>query len=267
MTATNAAGLRLDERTREECRALAAEGAVVILPIGATEQHGPHLPIGTDSFHAEHVALTAAARAEAGVPVLVAPLLPYGSSAHHLPFGGTASLSSETFLRVLMELGETLVQSGFGRLLLLNGHGGNHQLVQIAARDLALAHDVDVAACSWWNLAADALAEAGALGRGRLPGHAGAFETSVILALRPGLAREPLPARDDPGPATIAFRDPLSVELHGGWSAIEGYTDSPAAAHAEHGRQYVEIGVDAVAAAIRRLVDASRRRAGGSAGG
>jgi creatinine amidohydrolase len=256
MSRTDGSGLRLDERTREECRALAAEGAVVVLPIGATEQHGPHLPIGTDSFHAEHVALAAAARAEAGVPVLVAPTLPYGSSAHHLPFGGTASLTSETFLRVLLELGGTLVSSGFTRLVLLNGHGGNHQLVQIAGRDLALAHRVDVASCSWWHLASPELEAAGALERGRLPGHAGAFETSVILALRPELARQPLPARDDPGPATVFLRDPLVIDRHGQWGAIEGWTDSPAQADAEHGRAYVEIGAEVAARAIRRLVGA-----------
>jgi creatinine amidohydrolase len=253
--------LLLAEHTRVECRALAAAGAVVVLPIGATEQHGPHLPVGTDNLQVEHVVLQAAARAAAGVPVLVAPTLPYGCSPHHVPFGGTASLSSETFLRVLVELGTALAQSGFTRLALVNGHGGNHQLTSVAARDLALAHDIDVAACSWWHVAAEAAVAAGALERGRVPGHAGAFETSCILALRADLVAEELPHRD-PAANSVAYRDPLQLELHGSWGAIDGYSDSPANGEAEHGRTYLELGADAVADAIRRLVAASPRRSG-----
>ena len=255
--------LLLAEHTRVECRELAAAGAVVVLPIGATEQHGPHLPVGTDTLQVEHVVLEAVRRADAGVPVLAAPALPYGCSPHHVPFGGTASLSSETFLRVLVELGGALAESGFGRLALVNGHGGNHQLTSVAARDLALAHDVDVAACSWWHLAADRVVAAGALERGRVPGHAGAFETSCVLALRADLVASELPRRD-PAPHSVAYRDPLQLEQHGSWAAIDGWSDSPASAGAEHGRMYLDLGAEAVAEAIARLVAASPERSGGA---
>ena len=80
--------LLLHEFTRTELAAL-APNALLVLPTGAIEQHGPHLPVGTDFFAVEYVARTAAAEAAAQIPVLVTPTMPFGSSHHHLPFGGT----------------------------------------------------------------------------------------------------------------------------------------------------------------------------------
>jgi creatinine amidohydrolase len=133
----------------------------------------------------------------------------------------------------------------------------------VAARDLALTHDVDVAACSWWHLAAERAVAAGALQRGRVPGHAGAFETSCILALRGDLVATERPRRE-PATHTVAYTDPLQLELHGSWAAIDGYSDSPAYADAEHGRTYLELAADVLAEALARLVAASPAR--GSAG-
>ena len=85
----------LQELTRTEAKHLGPE-AVIVFPVGATEQHGPHLPTGTDHFAVEHIARAGAAVAAAHVPVVVAPTLPFGSSHHHIPFGGPRSLSTET---------------------------------------------------------------------------------------------------------------------------------------------------------------------------
>src|SRR5438034_8081666 len=93
--------LLFEELTREELCA-AAPDTLAILPVGATEQHGPHLPVGTDRFTVEHIARAAAAEAAGRIPVLVAPTLPFGSSHHHLPFGGTLSLGTETYYHVLV---------------------------------------------------------------------------------------------------------------------------------------------------------------------
>src|SRR5438034_9863512 len=126
--------LLLHEFTRTELAALAPD-ALLVLPTGAIEQHGPHLPIGTDFFAVEHVTRTAAAEAAAQIPVLVTPTMPFGSSHHHLPFGGTMSLSTETYYRVIYELAESLIVSGFRRMFIVNGHGGNNELIQLVARD------------------------------------------------------------------------------------------------------------------------------------
>jgi len=96
------------EMNREQLRAAAGE-SLAVLPIAATEQHGPHLPTGTDLFAAEAVAREAAALAAEKIPVIVTPALPFGSSHHHFIFGATLSLSTETYYRVLCELVESLI--------------------------------------------------------------------------------------------------------------------------------------------------------------
>lgn len=249
----------LQELTREEARALAPR-ALAVLPVGATEQHGPHLPVGTDHFAVEWIARAAAARAAAEISVVVAPTLPFGSSHHHLPFGGTMSLGTETYYRVLRDLLESLIGGGFRRIFVVNGHGGNQELIQLAARDLALAHPAHLAAASYWTIAWDDLVAAGATGPGRLPGHAGAFETALVLALRPDLVREPRPRRDDApgGDARPGAR--YRAESHGSWQAMDGYTDSPARATAEQGRAWLDAAAGAVGHA---LVEFYRATGGG----
>lgn len=237
----------LEELTREEARTAGSDG-LVVLPLGATEQHGPHLPLGTDTLHVSHVAREAALRVADRLTVAVAPALPYGCSPHHLPFGGTASLTSETFARVVRELAGSLADSGCRRIFLVNGHGGNHELVQVAARDVSLGHSVDVGVGSWWAIAGSRLAPTAEATR--VPGHAGAFETAVVLSLRPDLVRRP-PARPDL--VTDAWQRPGRTFRHEGsglLAAIDGFTDDPSAGIAEHGSAWVEAGVEALADAL-----------------
>src|SRR5436309_1094354 len=183
------------EMNREQLRAAAGE-SLAVLPIGATEQHGPHLPAGTDLFAVDVLAREAAAQASAEVPVIVTPALPFGSSHHHFIFGATLSLSTETYFRVLCDLIESLITDGFKRIFIVNGHGGNHELAQLAARDMALRHPVRVAAGSYWNIAWRELVAIDAHRGRRLPGHAGDFETSLMLSLRPDLVPAERPRRD-----------------------------------------------------------------------
>src|SRR5207245_7034483 len=96
------------EMNREQLRAAAGD-SLAVLPIGATEQHGPHLPTGTDYFSVETLAREAAEQASNRIPVIVTPALPFGSSHHHFVFGATLSLATETYYRVLCELVESLI--------------------------------------------------------------------------------------------------------------------------------------------------------------
>jgi creatinine amidohydrolase len=241
--------LLLSELTREAANDAAARGALLVWPVGATEQHGPHLPVGTDALHAEWVSRAAANLAWGSIDVVVAPTLAIGSSEHHVPFGGTMSLSTEGWFRTVMEGTESLLRSGFTRVFIVNGHGGNHELAQLVARDLGLRYPAHVAGGSWWAIAWDALIEAGAADAGRFPGHAGRFETSLVMALRPELVVEPLPHRDDPGPTTDRkrFGGDYRAEHHGSWQAIDGYSDSPDLADARMGRRWLEVGAAEVA--------------------
>ena len=238
------------EMTRKELRAIAAD-TLVVLPLGATEQHGPHLPAGTDFLTIDHLAREAAAQASAGISVIVTPPLPFGSSDHHLSFGATLSLGTETYYRVLTDLIRSLATDGFRRIFLLNGHGGNHELAQLAARDIALELPVRVAAGSYWTIAWDALVELQAHLGCRLPGHAGIFETSMMLALRPELVESERPHRDygqDTDPRS--FHSPYRHERHGSWKEIDGYSDSPDAGSAEKGHRYQQAVIGAVAQAF-----------------
>jgi creatinine amidohydrolase len=239
---------RLNELTRVRCRELAAD-CLLVWPVGATEQHGPHLPVGTDAMHAEWVATRAADLVADRIPVVIAPTLPFGSSAHHLPFGGTMSIATETYYRVLVDLTESLIADGFRRIFIVNGHGGNHELIQLVARDVALRRDATIAAGSWWTIAWDALVREGAADAGTFPGHSGAFETSLVQAMRPDLVVGPLPHREALGKVERRrFLGDLRVERHGSWTDMEGWTDSPDRATAERGAGYLDASIAALAA-------------------
>ncbi len=240
----------LAELSRVEAQE-AAPQALLIFPVGAVEQHGPHLPVGTDTLIVGQVAQAAAQLAAESIPVVLAPVMPFGSSHHHLPFGGTMSLGTETYYRAIYELAESLVAGGFRRIFILNSHGGNNELIQLVVRDLALRHPVWAAAASYWVTAWDALVALEAHHHGRLPGHAGAFETSLVSALRPELVRSPLPHRDTfEGSSPRGFYGPVRREAHGSWQAIDGYSDSPDRASAELGRRYLAAIAQAVAGAL-----------------
>ncbi len=245
------ARLLFQELTREEARAVAPE-TLVLFPVGAVEQHGPHLPVATDYLTVEHIARAAAAEAAARIPVVVAPTMPFGSSHHHLPFGGTMSLSTRTYYRTIYDLTESLITSGFHRIFILNGHGGNHELVQLVARDLALKHPVNIGAGSYWTVAWDALVEVKANAFGRFPGHAGVYETSQVLALRPDLVRQPLPHRDPAGAADPRWSSSTAYrrEIHGFWQEIDGFTDNPDRADGERGAVYLRAASGAIAQAL-----------------
>lgn len=156
-----------------------AAADVALLPTGATEQHGPHLPLGTDT------------RAAVGVierldrdDAVVLPPLAVGVSDHHRQFSGTLSLSPETFEASVREIVESLAAHGVQKVIVVNGHGGNDDALRRAARRLRQEETAFVVPWNWWsNLTDDHEA---LFGRDHV-GHAGAAETSVISALAPSL--------------------------------------------------------------------------------
>jgi creatinine amidohydrolase len=244
------------ELTRVELAALAPQ-ALAIVPLGATEQHGPHLPTGTDFFHAEWVARAAALQASGRVPLVVTPTLPFGSSEHHFPFGGTVSLPTTVYYEVVTAITESLVRDGFRRIFLVNGHGGNHELIQLVARDVALRRPVAIAAASWWSAAWDVMVAAGALEIGRLPGHAGGFETALVMAMRPELVASELPDRPAvPSNANARYPGPVREERHGFWQSIDGFTDGPALATPEAGRRWLDVATDELARLFEAFAEA-----------
>ncbi len=166
----------------DDFRALDAAQTVAVLPLGATEQHGPHLPVSVDRDLVDEVIRRGLALLDDTLPVLVLPTLAVGKSNEHSAFAGTLTLSAETLLRVLMEIGQSVARAGVRKLLLVNGHGGNAPVMDIAARDLRAEHGLVTAGCSWYALSGeegvlDAREQAHGL-------HAGESETSAMLAVR-----------------------------------------------------------------------------------
>ncbi|SDC96619.1 creatinine amidohydrolase [Paenibacillus sp. UNCCL117] len=241
--------------TREQLTELAQDRYTVVVPLAATEQHGPHLSVYTDSLICDYISRHAVKRAveSGGAKLLLAPLLPFGCSGHHLAFGGTLSLSSTTYLQVLRDLGDSLILSGFRRIIFLNGHGGNEHLMHQASQDLAVAHPVSVASASYWNIARDALAAANATEVGRVPGHAGGFETSLVLALDQTMVQEERIAVEHRG-QSLSSSGPAGTILckHGELTGVDGYTDSASRASAQKGQEYLEMIVQAVSEWLSR---------------
>jgi creatinine amidohydrolase len=250
-----------NELTRQELGALLPD-AVVVLPTAATEQHGPHLATGHDAFIVAEIARRAAERAGGTATVIVAPVLSFGSSDHHLAFGGTLSLRTETYLLVMKDLLRSMITGGARTVLVLNGHGGNHELNELAVRDIAREQPdeagIALAAGSWWGIAAPHLAAREEFSHVRVPGHAGQAETAMMLALQADRVREEmLPSREaDPSIGTVI--PGVRIEGEVPWTRFAGFTDSPADATAELGAVALEVVVDAVAEALARLAGSSR---------
>ncbi|HYD75245.1 creatininase family protein [Ramlibacter sp.] len=178
-----------DLTTREFARLQAsgeAADVVAVLPVGATEQHGPHLPVSVDATLVEGIVVASLPHLPAELPVLFLPTQVVGKSTEHIRFPGTLTLSAETTIRLWTEIGESVARAGVRRLVLFNAHGGHVALMDIVARELRTRCELIVFSASWYDL------PLGDEVTGRFPPaehrfgiHAGDIETSMMLALRP----------------------------------------------------------------------------------
>lgn len=241
--------------TREEITLMARQGYAVVIPLAATEQHGPHLPVNTDSLIGEHIAVKAAEQAVNTVPLLLAPLLPIGCSQHHLAFGGTLSFTSTTYMQVLRDIGESLVKDGFGKIIFLNGHGGNEPIMHQTANDLAVQYPIWTASASYWSVAREALQAVHASEVGMVPGHAGGFETSAVMAIRPDLVRTDCIGSEHLARTWINAGPPgVFIGRHRELTGVDGYTDAAITATEEKGRIYLDAIIDSVAIWLIRTI-------------
>jgi creatinine amidohydrolase len=211
--------MRYEELSQIEVDALDRAKTVLVIPLGSVEQHGHHLPLGTDTMLAHALALSAAEQLSGKVVVLPPPW--YGFSAHHMRFPGSITLSHKTLMAMVEDVVASLARHGFTRILLVNGHGGNNGVVDVLASVLGHRHygKMRIAGLTYFALAAPVIAELRRSKQGGM-GHACEFETAMIMHIRPDLV-----AADK---ARITYPDPgsayLSTDLLKG-SAIKTYLD------------------------------------------
>ena len=225
----------------DQLRERARQNAIVIVPVGAMEQHGPHLPVEVDSLLAETIALRTARLMVSTAPVVVLPCLWTGISEHHMSFGGTISLKFATFAALLTDVCHSLVRHGFRRIVLLNGHGGNDNGLRVIADELASVLKISVVQLTYWHAAVQPIGAL--LERQKRLQHACEAETSMLMALRPELvASDQFTAAEVPctkhteelvGPGFYRWRSLAAM-------ASSGVVGFPTAASAKKGQHLLD---------------------------
>jgi creatinine amidohydrolase len=188
--------MRLEDLSWPEVKSLRPATKVILFPLGSFEQHGPHLPLTTDTDIVTAVAHGVERQRPARV--LCLPTLWPGHSTHHLSFPGTLSVGQMPYIQLVVELGRSVVGLGAKKVFLLNGHGGNDVPVRAALRELKTEFPkVRFVFASYWTLAAATIQQVRESGPGGL-GHACELETSIMLHLCPGRVKLSLAKRDGP---------------------------------------------------------------------
>lgn len=247
---------RYDKNTWEEIRD-GDKDRVAILPVAATEDHGPHLPLDTDTLIVTRLVEAVAGRIPDEVVVL--PTVPYGFNAHHFDFPGVIHIEPETLIAFLTDITRSLVRHGFRRMLILNSHGSNAPVIDLAARKTVIATEAICVSASHWALTAAAINQI----RRSAPGgiaHACELETALYLHHAPEYVQM------EKAVAHV-FHDPDSrffdLDLAGGakamlmrwWSAMspDGTMGDPTVADAEQGAKFFEAAVEATVALVREI--------------
>ena len=243
--------MRFYDMTAPEIRKVSRDKTLVLAPIAACEQHSRHLTVYTDTILVTAVAEGAEQRLRD--QVLLLPTLWFGASAHHLRFGGTLSAEVDTHVTRQCDLIAPLLEDGFERVMILNGHGGNIDTMHMALRRLQTIYpQKQCTAASYWEIAEKELA-ALAEGPRKNMGHACEFETSMIMALRPDLVRKEEIATDPP-PAEPSLRGLyISEDMY--QRTDHGAVGYPELASPEKGKRCLNAAIERTVEVIQTLLN------------
>lgn len=226
----------------------------IILPIGSFEQHGPHLPLSTDTIIAEHVA----DRVSENCDTLVLPAIQIGCSTEHHGFPGTISLQDNTFTQVIEDVTNSLLKSGLNKIFIINGHGGNRAIIDSTIMRLShSSSDIHLYSFTIIDIAKQKFDEVRKSGR-RLVGHADELETSIMLFIDPRLVDMAKAVSETPSlPKSLSFeRDDLS-KISFGWKAKDvtksGIIGDPRLADANLGKILLDHVIQTISTMIREL--------------
>jgi len=242
----------LAELTWPEAQERLREVDLAILPVGSIEQHGPHLPLDTDAFDADHLARRVAAECSDPKPLVLPPLY-YGVSYHHEDFAGTICITPDTLSRLVHEVGLSVAKQGISKLVIINGHGGNVPALKFAAQ--MINRDANI----FTTVETGETSDADVAGVVDTPGdaHSGEIETSTTLATRPHLVRMDEAVRFVPDFSSryLDFSSRRSVEWNTRTAKISpsGVLGDPMRASAEKGRRIWDIMVRNLVELIEHL--------------
>jgi len=237
---------------------LESGNVIAIVPIGSTEQHGPHLPFGTDAIIAEFVSLEVADRLRDKLNILVVPTIRFGCSAEHMDFPGTLSLRPETMISLIKDVCASLSAHGIKKIVLLNAHGGNTSLLKGIIHQLRREIDALVVVVDTWSILSGILAEVRESPTGGAV-HAGEAETSLMLALDESLvkwaeAHSELPWTDSEN-RYFRIEKPRYVSFS--WCTADvsrsGVIGDPTKANREKGRRVLNFMIDAICEILEEL--------------
>ena len=238
---------RFNRLTWQEMNEAIAAQKVVLLPVGSTEQHGPHMPLDVDAFLVEAVCLEVGRRA--ADRVLVLPTISYGLNLHHIDFPGTVHIEPEHFIAFCLDITKSVAYHGFQKMLVVNGHGSNSPLADLVARKTTLATQSLCATVNYYNLALDAFAS---VKETEVMAHADEFETSLYLHLAPERVRLERAVAGDDVVGKYVTSDSIKPHVRfsdywGRWTTT-GVHGDPTKASAEKGKIIFE-------AAVTRMIE------------
>ena len=252
---------RWENLSRDQLSALDKDNTIVLLPMSATEQHGPHLPVGTDSIILSTLIDKAieAADSYTGSDVIFAPQLHIGKSNEHMDFCGTLTFSAQTYYALLHDIAGCIAKHGFKKLVLFNSHGGNTDMANLISRDLRIDFGLQVYVFDWWFTsfwaeAREKYQQSGPYGIF----HACELETSLMLEARPETVRMDLAVDEDPaecftGDKFVTVFGPVNA----GWRTKDvtksGVIGAPTYATKEKGQAFFAYAVEKLFAILQEI--------------
>lgn len=233
------------EMTSPDFAALDKERVIAVLPVGAIEQHGPHLPVYVDACINAGIVARTIELLPADSPVTFLPAMPVGKSNEHISFPGTLTLTAETLTRLWTEIGESVARAGIRKFVIFNSHGGQPQVAEIVCRDLRVRHKMLAVTINTYGL-------------GKPPGvfpadelrfgiHAGSSETSIMMHLRGDLVKDAERRNFEPVTARLSKESPILAgegRIAFGWEVQDlhpaGACGNALDADAARGKQVVD---------------------------
>jgi creatinine amidohydrolase len=236
----------IEEMNAIEVSKTVNEKTIAILVFGACENHGDHMPFGSDFIFPTEIAKRLATKVS---NVIVLPAIPYGVSLHHDQFQMTMSVNPETLVGIITDLLSSLIQNKISRVLIINGHDGNIGPIEIAARTIKNKHPEMIIACleSWWTLIGQLKKDLFEVWSGL--GHGGEAETSAVLAVRPDLVNM------ESAPKEVIPKLPENIRIFWKFNelTLTGATGAPQKANIKKGHEILQVLEDVLLSFIKEM--------------